>query len=661
MSDWGREDGQTGIAPRRRFFEGEGYMKLNIGVSMLLAGFLVLARPAYSINCSGLPTQFKGNEFPNGDFFSNFNNPCYLIPLATSQGAVGHQGDLNSVYYTIYFKVDPRYQLIIVGAFPNARYLNVAPYDDHLAPIPYLTDTNIVPLTSKYINPYQPGVAFVAGQQYAVPINFGGTPGTIEPGCSTSAYNVDVNALDGTQRHLSMNWNTDAGFFQKNPTAALHIVDTPQHTNPNTAGMVHVRTYLNSSAQDPQTVPHVIVRDVAYGCAYPAAYALQTLQIVTTNAKTAETSWIDTAQEQDHVSYENNYVPQLCFGVDPANQVAWERGAEYVAGTGLTDGYISGSLPTGLPQTLAAAGEVLRVRLRLPTTPPTPCTNGCSRSGNEQARYMSLTFVNFQQTSCGCNQSLASLADTAFTKDSNGYATLIVGTGASIPSWITAGNGYTFLDLTKIAGYQQFNNLVVRNILPASTFNCSDMVIPYLTEGYTPRGNMNADYLPVVDYPVAATLPTVATPLVRSQSCGIFPAARPAQLPNCGVRAPLPIGIAAVSTQCAAPGCNQVVVQAQPPITIMGNGFGLFSKGLPYTGTSNYLQITDTTQGWDAGYGADQCNVTIWNWTSNIISLTPNVNQGGACPLAAGDQLQIKVWNPQTGSSATTPTTVAAN
>src|SRR5450759_2922368 len=37
---------------------------------------------------------------------------------------------------------------------------------------------------------------------------------------------------------------------------------------------------------------------------------------------------------------------------------------------------------------LASAGEVIRMRFRLPTTPPTPCTNGCSRSGNEQMRYM---------------------------------------------------------------------------------------------------------------------------------------------------------------------------------------------------------------------------------------------------------------------------------
>jgi hypothetical protein len=63
---------------------------------------------------------------------------------------------------------------------------------------------------------------------------------------------------------------------------------------------------------------------------------------------------------------------------------------------------------------------------------------------------------------------LASVADNAFTKNPNGYVTLIVGTGTTIPSWITPANGYTFFDLTAISGYQNLNSLNLRNILPAA-------------------------------------------------------------------------------------------------------------------------------------------------------------------------------------------------
>jgi len=639
-------------------------MKQSLGTWMLLAGLSTLAAPAYAIDCSGLPTSFNGNEFPTGNFFSNFDNPCYLIDLSTSS-ATSVEGDLNAVYYTIYYQVDPRYELIVLGDFPNARYMNVATYDNHLGATPYISDTNIKPLARKYVNPFQPGVAYVAGQKYAVPIDFGGTPGTIETGCSISAFNVDVNALDATQRHASMNWNADQGFSEKFPQVPLHVVDTPQHSNPNTAGMLHVRTFLNITSQVSGNIPHIIVRDVASGCAYPATYAVQTLQIVTTNGKMAQSTWLDQAQESNHQLYETNYLAQLCYATDPQNAVAWQRGAEFVEGTGLTDSYASAVLPNGIAQTLAAAGEVLRIRLRLPTTPPTPCTDGCTRSGNEQTRYMSLSFIDFTSTYCGCNTTVASLADSAFTVTGNpqGYATLIVGTGATIPTWITPANGYTFLDLTTIKGYQQFNNLVMRNILPNSTFGCSGFVVPYLADEYTPTGNLTSDYAPVVDYPVASTLPATAAPLVRTPACGAFPVGRPATVTSCKVLPALPIAITAVTTQCAAPGCSGVVAQAQPPITIVGNGLGLFPLGLPYTGNSNYLEITDTTQGWQAGHTANPCTVTVYQWNSNLIELVANVNQAGVCPLAAGDQLTVKVWDPENPgkSPAAITTTVTAN
>jgi len=169
------------------------------------------------------------------------------------------------------------------------------------------------------------------------------------------------------------------------------------------------------------------------------------------------------------------------------------------------------------------------------------------------------------------------------------------------------------------------------------------------------------EYLPVVDYPTAAYLPQTAPPLVQPDSCDVFPDGQAGKLPICGVFPPPAIAISLVVTQCAAPGCNQFVAQPQPPMTIVGGGFGDFPNGLPFIGTSNYLEITDTTQNWDAGYGSDSCTVAISSWASNRIQLVANVNQNGACPLAGGDQLTVKVWNPQTMAVATATVTVSPN
>lgn len=606
---------------------------------------------AEAIDCSNLPTSFTGNEFPRGNFFSNFNNACYLIPFTTSGGQGSQGGDLNSTYNKLFYQVNPKLQIIILGTFPNTRFFSVTAYDSHGSTSQTINDDAIVPLTSSYINPYLPGVSFVDGQKYAVPINFGGTPGNLETGCMMTGYNVDVNGMDASQRHRGMDWNSDLSVFKANPAFPLHDVDTPQHTNPNTAGVLMVRNYIDITPGDSV---YAIVRDVASGCAYPAAYAVNTLQAVSANPNVGNT-WLDSTQADLHRVYEHSYLPRLCFAANPKNMLAWARGTEYVPGDDPAGSYVSALTPAGLPQTLAGAGRVMRIRFRLPTTPPTPCLGGCARSGNEQMRYLSLSF----QSPGG--HTLASMADRSFVQDANGNVTLIVGTGASIPPQVSAANGYTVLDLSAITGYQQLNSVYLRDILPAPTFNCAGAIVPYRTRVYTPAGGLMDEYLPVVDYPEPGGLPAVATPLVPANSCGVLPDGQAAKLPACTVETPKPINIINVTTQCPAQGCNSVVVQPQPPLTIVGGGFGEFPGNIPFAGISGYLEIADTTQGWDAGYTGDFCSVAISSWANNRIQLVANVNQYGICPMAAGDQLMVKVWNPQSLTSTYITVTVTAN
>jgi hypothetical protein len=214
--------------------------------------------------------EFIGDEYPTGDFFLNFANDCYLVPFSIGNGSDGQKGDMNSVYSKMFFCAVtgnplcntthlPPYELIIVGKFPNARYFSVVLYDDHSAVTQTLTDEDIVPLTSSYVNPYQPGVPFMSGQRYAVQLSLGGSPGSSQKGCRMDGYNVSVNGMDGTQRHPYINWNLDKLFLEQG-NLPKHVVDTPAHSNPNTAGIIMIRDYLDLTPMSPENQPHVIVR-----------------------------------------------------------------------------------------------------------------------------------------------------------------------------------------------------------------------------------------------------------------------------------------------------------------------------------------------------------------------------------------------------------------
>jgi hypothetical protein len=412
-----------------------------------------------------------------------------------------------------------------------------------------------------------------------------------------------------------------------------------------------IRAYLDSTPGSEATDPHIIVRDVASGCAYPAAYALNTLQIVTDQGAVGH-PWMDQNQVADHHAYETN-LDKLCNApIASPNRVPWRRVGEYVEWTNPNASYIAASLPPGLPATLSAAGEVLRIRIRMPTTPPTPCTDGCSRSGTEQMRYVSLSFRQADGTV------FATIADTAFTTDANGYATLIVGTGASIPAWITPANGYTFLDLTPFPQFPQLTQITMRHMIPAAGFNCAGQFVPYRTTPDTPGGNLMADYMPVADYPSAASLPQVAAPLVGPGGCDVFPDGQPGVLTACGVFPAPPPAITAVITECHLPTCDRFVAQPNPPVTILGANFGSFPNGTPFSGTSNYLRITNTTENWVAGYTGSTCGISLSSWDTGVIQLVANVNQKVACPLAPGDKVLVEVWNPQSMVEAQSTVTV---
>ena len=96
-----------------------------------------------------------------------------------------------------------------------------------------------------------------------------------------------------------------------------------------------------------------------------------------------------------------------------------------------------------------------------------------------------------------------------------------------------------------------------------------------------------------------------------------------------------------------------ILPQARQKIVITGRGFGLH---VPYVHTdSPYLAIRDLSRDWSAGrmipQNSDEVMVDVENWTDTEIVLSGFSGDYGVkgWTLAAGDKLEIAVWNPQSG------------
>jgi len=492
-----------------------------------------------------------------------------------------------------------------------------------------------------YVNPFSPGQNYTTtNEQYMVPITLGYVPTSQKTRCTIDPFEGD-NLLDATQRHLSMDWNTVAQsstLVSTPPTA--HAVDTYQHSTPNTAGDIVIRNYLapaeNCSSPTscgqptPVPTPYLIVRDVSTGCAYTKEYLTVTNPTMVYNGTNGSTalvsttgdpspsptppnpSWLDTTQFNYHVGF--TYVtPQACYanggpsgGNSLPNNAAWVRGPEWVNRPGPEDTYIGAQIsPTDLLSMGSTSGKAIRMRFKLPltptpTTPPcqatgTPPTYNCTLSGTEPLRYWSISFIQQQQAAGGGGsivldpdgidapatstptKTIISLADTAFVADPDGYVTLIVGVGATIPAWLTTGTGatgtvkgvvpianlnggysvirnttagqygswYTVLDLSQFvastcpSSAACFNTtypleLVIRNTLPNTAapapFNCSAAAVPFYTAQYTNSdgagGGLMGPYVPLIDYQSFSALNkpanTSASDLPSPSSCGVL-------------------------------------------------------------------------------------------------------------------------------------------
>lgn len=98
---------------------------------------------------------------------------------------------------------------------------------------------------------------------------------------------------------------------------------------------------------------------------------------------------------------------------------------------------------------------------------------------------------------------------------------------------------------------------------------------------------------------------------------------------------------------------SPIIAQARQRIVISGRGFGLHA---PYSRTdSPHLAIRDETRDWSAGRmipeNWDEVMLDIESWNTNEIVLSGFSGDYGqkGWNLIAGDWLEVRVWNPQTG------------
>jgi hypothetical protein len=146
-----------------------------------IAGFALLAAmccAAQSVDCNNPPP-----PDPAKTFLQNFLNACYAIELHKATPSGNSMTDLDQSYAGFFYHVNPKYELILIGEFPQSRYMSITADDSHHTTSATIHDADIRPLLPAHVNPFTPGVPYREDQLYTVAMQFGGTqPAVISPG-----------------------------------------------------------------------------------------------------------------------------------------------------------------------------------------------------------------------------------------------------------------------------------------------------------------------------------------------------------------------------------------------------------------------------------------------------------------------------------------------
>jgi hypothetical protein len=315
---------------------------------------------------------------PSDDFVANFyQNPgaaaCYATNLTTETES--GEGDLDAIYSHVLYTVAPGYELVVLGTFPNSRFMSATLYDSHLTTTPgnYLFDYQFPPLFAGMTNPFTPGTPFTSHQMYGFTVSFGGSLGNVAPGCGTTST-FGQTVFNATQIHSGYSWN-DAIYPPPPAPFPVHI------SGPNSGGVVQIRDYVDYGYEHAGTFPKpaaVIVRQLSNGCAITAQQATTKNNptgqpIINASGLTFQNAglpWLDQAQITAHAEYYFTaaITPTESYPNDTfaGQQAQWVRSSDWVRRDDTAAAYLSTFLPpSDLPGFLNGT-NVMRLRFQLP-------------------------------------------------------------------------------------------------------------------------------------------------------------------------------------------------------------------------------------------------------------------------------------------------------
>jgi hypothetical protein len=92
---------------------------------------------------------------------------------------------------------------------------------------------------------------------------------------------------------------------------------------------------------------------------------------------------------------------------------------------------------------------------------------------------------------------------------------------------------------------------------------------------------------------------------------------------------------------------STILPEQTQTITISGTGFGVHK---PHNGNTRFLEVSDVTTHWSAGYGFDAVNLNVTGWKNTTITIAGFTGGYGSngWVLLKGDKIVVRVWNPQT-------------
>lgn len=232
---------------------------------------------------------------------------------------------------------------------------------------------------------------------------------------------------------------------------------------------------------------------------------------------------------------------------------------------------------------------------------------------------------------------LAEAAGGAITVDQSQYVVPYIGQSTMVNisgSVSSPSGGYVVLTLTHPDGTSE--------TIHADVTGEGVFTTPYLLDSSSEAGQ----------YTISASYQGVnfasVTFNVVSQSTSTNNPAQSSQIPSVTTSSTGTPAITSVSN--IIPNPNQM-------ITISGSGFG--SQSSYNNEDIPYLQITDNTGNWNAGYHGDLVTLNVASWSDSQISISGFSGSygSGSWTLHYGDTIYVYVWNPQTGKGPATYTT----